>query len=329
MTIVVEQQYSDGLTTEPTSLYDVYQTYLEAMRRQRRAHATLTNYKYYCARYVQFLHDRGIEQPTLEHLSINLVGKFQDHVRATSRGSRDGVSVEHHAVRTLKIFSRWLWRRNMFDVDPLARLEAPRLVRLHGEPFAKGECVLMPEAAQRGPDPHMERALLLLSLDTGCRIGELCAANVEDLDLEVGSIVFKTTKNGRPRRVFFRAASQPDGGPCVVALQEWLLERAKRAQPGEHSLFVTKRWGVRLSTDRARRIYRAWGEFAGIQRAHPHRSRHTHASELLTELPGAELHLRKRLGHLSREMLDTYVTISDTSARAVADSASVSAKWGL
>ncbi len=74
--------------------------------------------------------------------------------------------------------------------------------------------------AQQGPDPCMERALLLLGLDTGCRIGELCMANVEDLDLEAGSILFRTTKNGRPQRVFFRVAGQPDGGPCVVALQE-------------------------------------------------------------------------------------------------------------
>jgi len=175
----------------------------------------------------------------------------------------------------------------------------------------------------------MERALVLLGLDTGARIGELLSANLEDLDLVAGAILFRTTKNGRPRRVFFRVAGQPDGGPCMAALMEWLAERSRRVQPGEHALFVTKRWGVRLSTDRARRIYRALGEFAGIQRAHPHRARHTHASELLTELPGAELHLRKRLGHISHEMLATYVTISDSSARAVADTASVSAKWGL
>jgi hypothetical protein len=59
------------------------------------------------------------------------------------------------------------------------------------------------------------------------------------------------------------------------------------------------------------------------------RGRHTHASEFLAELPGAELHLRKRMGHISHDVLAEYVLISDTSARQVADVASVSAKWGL
>ena len=314
---------------EPASLYDALQDYLEAVRRQRRSPETLRVYRLYGTRFVQFLHDRGIDQPTLEHLSVDLVGKYQDHVRGQSRGSRDGACAEQYAVRTLKIFSRWLWRRNVFDVDPLARVEAPRVVKLHGAPFAKGDCALMLEAAQLGPDPLMERALLLLSLDTGCRIGELCAVDVADLDLEAGTVLFRTTKGGRPRRVFFRVAGQPDGGPCVVALREWLTERSKRAQPGNHALFVTRRWGVRLTTDRARRIYRALGEFAGMKRCHPHMARHTHATQFLAELPGAELHLRRRLGHLSQEMLSTYVTISDGVARDVADVASVSQKWGL
>jgi site-specific recombinase XerD len=62
---------------------------------------------------------------------------------------------------------------------------------------------------------------------------------------------------------------------------------------------------------------------------HPHRARHSQASELLSELPGAEEYLRDRLGHLDAQTLHMYVTISNKAARRVANVASISSKWGL
>jgi hypothetical protein len=41
------------------------------------------------------------------------------------------------------------------------------------------------------------------------------------------------------------------------------------------------------------------------------------------------MHLRNRLGHISSDVLDSYVTISDGTARQVADVGSLSAKWEL
>jgi integrase len=208
-------------------------------------------------------------------------------------------------------------------------VEAPRLAKLHRVPFTKADCVRLLEAALLGPDPLMERCLLLIGLDTGARVGELVAADVEDVDLEAGSILFRKTKNQRLRRVFFGVASRPDGGPCMVAMRQWLAVRPRRLlQPGVHALFIA-RDGAPLTTDRARRIYRALGESAAVERAHLHRGRHTAATEFLAELPGAELHLRNRLGHLSHDVLSDYVTISDSMAREVAESASLSTKWGL
>jgi site-specific recombinase XerD len=316
------------MNAELASLYDAHQAHLEALRRQHRAPDTVRVYRLYIGGFVRFLTERGIECPTLEHLSPDLVGKYQDYIPRCAQGTRDGAAAEHQAVQTVKIFSRWLWRRSFFAIDPRARVESPRLAKLHREPFSQHDCQLLLEAALLGPDPIMERALLLLGLDTGARIGELVATTIDDLNLEAGTILFRKTKNGRPRRVFFRVADSADGGPCVVALTNWWAVRPKRADQLVHALFIG-RDGRPLCTDRARRIYRALGESAGVPNAHPHRSRRTHATAFLTELPGAELHLRNRIGHSSREVLAEYVSFSDSAAREVADVASVSAKWGL
>ncbi len=307
-------------------LYAAHLSHLESLRRSRRQPATLSLYSTYVGGYVHFLTGQGIDTPGLECLSPALVGHYQDWVRANGRGTRDGAAAEYQAVRLVKIFSRWLWRRGIVAADPLARVEAPKLPKLHRVPFTAADVRLLLEAVRLGPNPIMERALLLLlGLDTGCRVGEMVGVEFDDLDLDAGVVLFRRTKGGRPRRVFFRVASRPDGGPCVVALRDWLAVRPRTEAP---TVFVTRE-GQPLTTDQARRIYRALGQSAGVPHCHPHRARHTSASEFLAELPGAELHLRNRLGHLSSEVLHDYVTISDVSARYVAETASLSEKWGL
>lgn len=314
-----------SLSTPTSPLYAAHLAHLEALRRQRRAPATLKVYRLYVGGFLSFLETLGILSPDLEHLTPDLVGQFQDSVHARAHGTRDGDAAEQQAVRLVKIFSRWLWRRGVLESDPLARIEAPRLTKLHRVPFSEPEVRRLMDAARDGPHPVMERALLLLGLDTGARIGEMVSATLGDLDLDTGVILFRRTKNGRPRRVFFGVASRADNGPCVVALRAWLANRPLSEAP---TIFLGRDGGP-LSTDAARRIYRALGLSADVSQCHPHRGRHTAASEFLAELPGAELHLRKRLGHLSAEVLADYVNISDQSARSVAETASLSAKWNL
>lgn len=306
-------------------LYDAHQTHLAALRRQRRAPNTLKVYAIYCGGYVEFLRARGLVEPILNDLTPALVGEYQDHIRAHSLGSRGGAVAENQAVRLLKAWATWLWRREYYPTDPLARLDPPRLAKLHRSPFSELEVRALLDAARMGPNPVMERALLLLGLDTGARIGELVGAWVDDLNLDAGVILFRKTKNGRPRRVFFGISGRADGGPCVVALRQWLVARPLSEAL---NLFLSPD-GWPLSAERARRLYHALGESAGVPQCFPHRSRHTAASEFLAALPGAELHLRHRLGHLSAEVLSDYISISDASAAHVAETASISAKWDL
>lgn len=310
---------------EPSPLYAAHLAHLDALRHQRRSPNTLRVYSIYVGHYVRFLTIAGIETPGLEYLSAEWVGRYQDYILAGSHGTRDGAAAERSMVRLIKTFSRWLWRRGYYAADPLAHVEAPRLPKLHRVPFTESDIHRLLAAALRGPSPEMERALLLLGLDTGCRIGELCATELRDLDLTAGAILFRHTKNQRARQVFFGVASRADGGPCVVALREWLAVRP----PVETPYLFLYADGSPLTPDRARRIYRTLGASADVPHTHPHRLRHTHASELLAELPGAELHLRNRLGHVSADVLADYISISDLSARHVAESASLSKKWNL
>jgi hypothetical protein len=84
-----------------------------------------------------------------------------------------------------------------------------------------------------------------------------------------------------------------------------------------------------LSTRRVREIFSELGRAARVPDCHPHKCRHTAATEFLAERPGAEIQLRSRLGQVSGQVLADYVTISDPTATEAAGVASLSAKWGL
>ena len=296
-----------------------------ALARLNRSPQTLKLYAIYQNSFLAYLLSNDIEL-TLDALTPELVRRWQAWLRSQSTGRRGGIVSEKQGVQTLKIWSHFLSDNDVYPFDPLARLKIPRVPRIHRKPFTQDEAHRLVQAASAGANPVRDRALLLMLLDTGCRIGELCAATVADVDLEVGAILFNRTKNGQPREVKFRVQGRRDGGPALVAIRTWL--KIREAREGVESLFTTReRWP--LSTRRAREIFTELGQVARVSDCHPHRCRHTAASEFLAERPGAEIQLRSRLGQVSPTVLADYVTISDPSAAAAADVASLSQKWGL
>jgi integrase/recombinase XerC len=315
------------------SLRDALQLYLDSLRRAGRTPSTLDSYQRYLDYFVGFVEAQvgGRSRARLRHLTPDLVGQAQDALAAKATGSRGGAAAVAAMVLRVKMFSIWLWRRDYLATDPLARVQKVSLPILHRRPFSETEAKRLLINVAGGPNPVMERALLLLGFDTGGRIGEICAVDVGDLDMDKASVLFRHTKNGRPRLVFFGVETALGGGPCAVALRQWLRERPEtltKDGQGEQALFLN-RHGERLTVAQARNIYKALGRATGVAAVFPHRTRHTHASELLAELPGAEMHLRRRLGHLSNEVLSFYVQINDREAQKIAATASLSNKWGL
>jgi site-specific recombinase XerC len=295
------------------------------LERLNRSPQTLRLYGVYKDSYLTFLREGEVEL-TLDALNPQLVRAWQQSVRLKSTGSRGGLVAEKQGVMTLKIWAHFLWDNEIFDVDPLARLKVPRVPRIQRKPFTQEEATRLVQAAAAGANPIRDRALLLMLFDTGCRVGELCAATLADIDLVEGSVSFTRTKNGRPRTVKFIVPGRRDGGSCLSALRQWL--RVREARPGVDTLFTT-RTRLPLSTRRVRELFEEFGEAARVPGAIPHRCRHTNASQFLAERPGAEIQLRSRLGQISRGVLSDYITESDQTAAEASAVASLSTKWNL
>lgn len=307
------------------NLTDAAEYHLRTLERLNRSPQTLRLYKLYENSFMAFLLEHGVEL-SMDALNPQFVREWQQWLRARSTGRRGGIVSEKQGVRTLKTWASWLYQNDVCSIDPLGRLKVPRVQKIQRKPFTEDEARRLVQATATGSNPIRDRALLLLLFDTGCRVGELCAATVADVDLVEGSITFGRTKNGSPRTVKFIVQNRRDGGSCLSAVRNWL--RVREGRIGVDALFTTReKWA--LSTRRVREIFVELGKAGHVPGAIPHRCRHTSASEFLASRPGAELQLRSRLGQLSHEVLADYVSQSDPTAIETAGVASLSEKWSL
>jgi site-specific recombinase XerD len=150
-------------------------------------------------------------------------------------------------------------------------------------------------------DKVRDKALLLLLLRSGMRIGELLSTRVCDLNLKEQKImIYQGEKTGSGRIVYYSDDAQ-------VALKKWLEER----DPGIEFLFYGH-FKRKLTYGGAREIFLKYVRKAGlVYKGYTiHRLRHTYASELLNAGMRLE-YLQNLLGHTSIEVTRRYARLTD------------------
>ncbi len=150
-------------------------------------------------------------------------------------------------------------------------------------------------------DDVRNRAMILLLLRTGMRIGELLNTKVIDVYLADKKImVYEGEKNRKGRAVCISA-------DACQALQAWLDKRDSRK---EYLFYAQGRH--RMSYNNARVIFKKYLARAGLQHKDYclHCLRHTFATELLNAGMHIEC-LQQLLGHSSLEMTLRYARLSD------------------
>lgn len=154
--------------------------------------------------------------------------------------------------------------------------------------------------------PVRDRALLLLLLRTGMRIGELLHTKVCDVDrAEQKIMIYQAPKTALGRVVYF-------SNDAHEALASWLKER----NPDAEYLFYGYGNGI-MSYGAAREIFTKYLKKSGLaDKGYTiHCLRHTCASELLNAGMRLEC-LQKLLGHTNAEITRRYARLTDKTREA-------------
>jgi integrase/recombinase XerD len=266
---------------------------------------TLTSYRRDLRRYVEYLAADG--RVAIADVTEADVSGFAASLRAGAPGHPAMLaSSAARAVVAARGLHRFALREGLSSSDPAAAVRPPTPPRRLPRALPLDDVLAIVEAAgfDGTAKAIRDQALLEFLYGTGARIGEAVALDVDDVDLERGSVLLHG-KGGKDRIV-------PVGGFARAAVDAYLLRGrpvfavAGRASP---ALFVNARGG-RLSRQSAWTILRTSAERAGVQVAvGPHTLRHSFATHLLDG--GADVRVvQELLGHASVTTTQVYTLVT-------------------
>jgi integrase/recombinase XerD len=247
-------------------------------------------------------------QVALESFMVYLEGTGKKAFEEIERRDIEGF-VEHEQDRGLKLSTV---KTRLATVKAFLRFMRER--GLIGEDVFPWKLkIKLPETLPRALDPEdvdrllaasgseRDRAMIMLLLRTGMRIGELLNTRMVDMSMmEQKILIYEAQKNHLGRVVYF-------GDDAKAALEKWLGNRDNK----QELLFYGPKGKV-LSYAAARMIFVKYLERAGLSHKGYtlHCLRHTYATDLLNARMPLEI-LEKLMGHRSLEVTRRYARLKD------------------
>ena len=297
---------ADGLAVEAERYLDHL-----AVERGLSEH-TLSAYRRDLRRYVAFLTRRDMLEPgEVEEVTVR---SFVASLSASTHGPNDAPYRATSVARTLsavRSFHRFLLREGVTDRDPAVGVPQPRLPRSLPRPLPVEDVRRLLEAPDEGsPAGLRDRAILELLYGSGLRISELTGLDVDDLDLEEGSVRV-LGKGGNEREVPLGSFGRDAVGAYLTRGRPALASVATRG-----ALFLNARGG-RLSRQSCARLLSRYVRLAGIERRVTlHTLRHSFATHLLEG--GADVRVvQELLGHASVATTQIYTLVTARHLREV------------
>ena len=297
---------ADGLAVEAERYLDHL-----AVERGLSEH-TLSAYRRDLRRYVAFLTRRDMLEPgEVEEVTVR---SFVASLSASTHGPNDAPYRATSVARTLsavRSFHRFLLREGVTDRDPAVGVPQPRLPRSLPRPLPVEDVRRLLEAPDEGsPAGLRDRAILELLYGSGLRISELTGLDVDDLDLEEGSVRV-LGKGGKEREVPLGSFGRDAVGAYLTRGRPALASVATRG-----AVFLNARGG-RLSRQSCARLLSRYVRLAGIERRVTlHTLRHSFATHLLEG--GADVRVvQELLGHASVATTQIYTLVTARHLREV------------
>lgn len=228
----------------------------------------------------------------------------------------------------------WTWAvaENLVDEHIVRQINPPRPEEMAIIPFTKDDVKLMLYACERSrsytrpgqrscthglPNPERNKAIILTLLDTGMRASELCGIKIADADLRNGKIVVMG-KGSKQRSLPFSSRT----GQAIWRYQ------VTRSKPLPRDPLFPSKDDLPLTSGGLTRLIKRIGQRAGVQKAHPHKFRHTFAINFLRN--GGNIYtLQEILGHSTLDMVKRYLKLAEQDALDNHRIASPVSNWGL
>lgn len=298
ITLTYTMAHITNLQSQPT--LDLYRTvdvrhwvrlYIHACRARNLSPGTIEFYEKKLDAFVRFCTDKMV-------ININQINA--DDIRAfliflEQRAHRPGGI--HCYYRSVKTFFRWYENEVEPEnwLNPINKVKAPIVPLEPLDPVSIETIKAMMDTCNRGElTDARDKAVLLVLLDTGIRLGEFLALNTDDVDPITGMVLIRSGKGRKPRNVYL-------GDKSRRSLRKYVRQRTDFSP----ALWIN-RFGERLADTGLRMILRRRAAKAGVPVPSPHDFRRAFALERWRA--GIDiLTLAKLMGHTSLQVLNRYL----------------------
>lgn len=293
---------------------DIIEEYLAA-KRNAVTHDTYKWYEHYLDAFGDWCNTRKL---------IELTAITTAHVQQfVAANPTNNTNTRHARAQIVKGFLNWCAQDDELGVRErtVRRIEMPKLEQSEVTLFTADEVQRLLRACDRTRDPHRNRAILHVLLDTGVRASELCFDSTrpeEETGLRMEHLVLGRTdsfirvlgKGRKPRSIGLGQATS-------IAIRKYLNRERSRS---ESPYVFLARDNQPLSVRMLQQLLHRLGNLAKVPDVHPHRFRHTFAVNQL--LAGtSDLVLMQLLGHTTLESTKIYVrAMTQMQARQAASS---------
>lgn len=264
-----------------TDSENLVKLFLDAKGVEGRSAGTIAHYKYILGRLMEDT-NVPLDKITVHHLRSWLM---QEKERGISLRTLEG----NRYVFTS--FFGWAWKEELIAKNPTNNLAPIKQQKVIRKPYSSVEMEKLKENAANTRD----LALIAFLVSTGCRISEVCALNVLDIDFRSRSV--KVLGKGNKERVVYL------DDVCVMYLERYFQERVD----DKEALFLGKGTD-RMTPHGVRAMLKRIEARSGVENVHPHRFRRTLATNLINHgMPIQEI--AAVLGHDKIDTTMKYVYI--------------------
>lgn len=258
--------------------------FLNAKEIEGRSRQTLSHYEYVLNRLMKET-NTPLSKITINHLRSWLM---KEKERGISLRTLEG----NRYVFTS--FFGWCWKEELIQKNPTLNLSPIKQQKIIRKPYSSIEMEKLKESVTNTRD----LAIIEFLFSTGCRISEVCALNIADIDLRSRSV--KVLGKGNKERIVYL------DDVCVMYLERYFKER----NDNKEALFLGKTTD-RLTPHGVRAMLKRLEVRSGVENVHPHRFRRTLATNLINHgMPIQEV--AAILGHDKIDTTMKYVYINQT-----------------
>ncbi len=280
--------------------------YLQSLAIQNYSEQTIGNREFLLRQFIQWCQERGIADPV--EVTRPVLERYQRYLFLYRKKNGGPMSFrsQHSRLVPLRMWFRWMTRRNHLLHNPASELELPRL----GQPLPRN--ILSASEVERilqlcdvaDSIGLRDRAVIEVLYSTGIRRGEIVALKLYDLSLDRGVLLVRQGKGKKDRYV-------PIGERAIAWLEKYIREARPQLaiEPDDMTVFLTAQ-DEPFSRDHMTSNVKARIDAAKLGKTGAcHLFRHTMAT--LMHENGADIRfIQEILGHVKLETTQIYTHVS-------------------